>query len=67
MHRFSTSLIYFALSLNSGSLSGDIFLNTFLLGAVEIPAGLLNMYVLQTGLLGRSKVSFLTVVSQDKK
>ena len=50
--RFSTSLIYFALSLNAGSLSGDIFLNTFLLGAVEVPETLFNVYVLHSGLLG---------------
>ena len=51
--RFSTSLIYFALSLNSGSLSGDVFVNTFLLGLVEIPANLINMFVLHKGILGK--------------
>ena len=53
--RFCASLIYYALSLNSGSLAGDLFLNTFLLGAVEVPAALLNMILLTKGLVGERR------------
>ena len=33
--------MYYGVSLNSGTLAGDIYLNTFLLGVVEIPANIL--------------------------
>ena len=35
-HRFTDSLVYYAVSLNTATLSGDIFLNTFLTGLVEV-------------------------------
>lgn len=38
--------MYYALSLNAGRLPGDIFLNMFLLAAVEIPANLLAVPLL---------------------
>ena len=41
MPRFTCSLIYYGLSLNTGTLVGSVYLNTFLSGAVEIPANLL--------------------------
>ena len=34
--RFTDNLVYYAISLNAGTLSGDIFLNTFLTGLVEV-------------------------------
>ena len=34
--RFTDSLVYYAISLNAGTLSGDIFFNTFLTGLVEV-------------------------------
>ena len=40
--RFTDSLVYYAASLNAGNLSGDIFLNTFLTGLVEV---LLTIYI----------------------
>jgi len=39
--RATCSFIYYALTLNIGALSGDIFINTFISGAVEVPANLL--------------------------
>ncbi len=47
------SLIYFALSLNAGTLSGDVFLNTLLLGVVEFPATFLTFVILRTGIIGQ--------------
>ena len=49
--RFTDSLMFYGLSLNIGSLTGDLFLNSFLMAAVEIPANLLCM--LMMGKLGR--------------
>ena len=40
--RFTDSLIFFALSMNTAALSGSVFLNTFLIGAVEIPANIIG-------------------------
>lgn len=56
--RFSVSLIYFALSLNTGTLAGDLFLNTLLFALVDIPATLISFYVLQWGIIGEIKVIF---------
>ena len=47
------SLIYFALSLNAGTLAGDLFVNTLLLGVVEIPATALAFIILQKGIIGK--------------
>ena len=55
--RFSVSLIYFALSLNAGTLAGDLFINTFLLGVVEIPATAMSFIILQKGIIGKSRTS----------
>ncbi len=58
MHfRFSVSLIYFALSLNAGTLSGDLFVNTFLLGVIEFPVLLLNYLILQKGIIGLCNIA----------
>ncbi len=38
--RFATSLVFWGLSLNAGSF-GDVYLNTFLSGLIEIPANIL--------------------------
>jgi hypothetical protein len=43
--------MYYSLSLNAGSLPGDIFINMLFLTAVEIPANLLAMPLLER--LGR--------------
>ena len=42
--RFTVSLVYYGLTLNVAALSGDVYLNSFLTGAVEIPGNLLAMY-----------------------
>ena len=39
--------MFYGLSLNSGRLPGDVFLNTFLLSAVEIAGNLLCAYLLE--------------------
>jgi OCT family organic cation transporter-like MFS transporter 4/5 len=51
---FTASLSYYGLSLNAGSLGGDFYLNTFLNGAVEIPADLLGLFMMEVRCFGRS-------------
>lgn len=57
--RFSSSLLYYGLSLNVGSFGLNIFLTQFIFGIVEIPAILSNFVVTQR--LGRrlSQAGFL--------
>jgi len=43
---FVCSTVYYGLSLNAGALAGDIFLNNALNGALEIPALLISVYLL---------------------
>lgn len=43
---FVNSFVYYGLSLNSGNLGGDVFVNIFIGGAVEIPAYTLSIFVL---------------------
>ena len=38
--------MYYGLALNTGTLAGDIYLNTFLMGAVEIPANIIAIIIL---------------------
>ena len=40
------NIVYYGLSYNTGSLSGNLFINTAISGAVEIPANLLAIYLL---------------------
>ncbi|XP_072032143.1 organic cation transporter protein-like [Amphiura filiformis] len=42
---FVNALVYYGLSLNTGSLAGDPYLNFFLSGAVEIPAYIVSTIV----------------------
>ena len=51
--RFTCGLIYYALSLNTGELHGNIYLNTFISGAVEIPAYILCVFLMNWRLMGR--------------
>jgi len=53
MNRFTCSLIYYALALNTGTLYGNIYLNTFLSGLVEIPAYILAIWMMERKFLGR--------------
>lgn len=57
--RFSSSMLYYGLSLNVGSFGLNIFLTQFIFGIVEIPAVLSNLVVSQR--LGRrlSQAGFL--------
>ena len=48
-------MIYYVLSLNAGTLAGDVFLNTALLGLVEIPSGILCFIAMKSRTLGRKK------------
>ncbi|KAM9841690.1 solute carrier family 22 member 13-like [Aulostomus maculatus] len=45
--RFSTSLLYYGLSLNVGSFGLDIYLTQFIFGVVEIPALLSSLFLTQ--------------------
>ncbi|ELT90484.1 hypothetical protein CAPTEDRAFT_108871, partial [Capitella teleta] len=48
---FTISLIYYGLALNTGRLPGSIYLNSFLMSAVELPAHILVIFLL--GRIGR--------------
>ena len=51
--RVTCSLTYYALSLNAGSLHGNIYLNVFLYGAVEVPATVIVYFMMDSKVLGR--------------
>lgn len=57
---FTSALMYYALMLNTGYLPGDIFLNSFLLTVIEIPANFLTMYFL--GRIGRRLTLGLSMI-----
>ena len=44
--RITNSLVYYGLSLNTGSLSGNIFWNSFISGAVEVPANIICIFTM---------------------
>ncbi len=46
LSRFTSTLVYWGLSLNAGSF-GDVYLNTFLAGAIEVPALIVCLLCLQ--------------------
>ena len=54
--------MFYALSLNSGSLYGDFFINNLLLGVVEIPANVLTILCCNWKRLGRRLTSSLSLV-----
>ncbi len=43
---FGHGFVYYGIALNIGNLGGDLFLNTFIFGAVDIPAFALTVYFL---------------------
>ena len=45
--RFASGVVYYGLSLSTSTLAGDKYVNFFLSGAVEAPAYLLTVFVLQ--------------------
>ncbi len=53
IHRFTVNLLYYGLSLNTGTLAGNVFTNTFLLGLVEVPGNLICLVCLGIPVLGR--------------
>lgn len=52
--RAASGIIYFGLSLSTSELAGDKYLNFFFSGAVEAPAYLSTVYLLQRWLLSSS-------------
>ena len=50
---FTAGLIYFALALNTGSLYGSPYLNTFLSGAMEVPAYVVCVLLMRWKWTGR--------------
>ena len=45
--RCTSALVYYGLSLNTGNLAGDPYMNFFFSGLVEIPAYTISAIVLQ--------------------
>lgn len=54
--------MYYALSLNTGALAGSVFVNTFIAGAVEIPANLLCIVCMNWRYLGRRWTCGLSLI-----
>ena len=50
---FASSLLGFSLSLNTGNLAGDIFVNMIISASMEIPAMFLVAFLLNVKILGR--------------
>lgn len=44
---FANTLVYYGLSLNTGHLAGDPFLNFFLLGVIEVPSYVVSIYAVK--------------------
>jgi len=53
MRRATCSLIYYALAFNTGSLHGNVYLNTFLSGALEVPAYVVSILMVNRRPMGR--------------
>jgi len=62
MTRFTCSLIYYALAWNTGTLYGNIYLNTFISATVEIPALVVSIYMMDRKPLGRRWTGFIGIV-----
>ena len=41
------TMVFYVISWNSTDLSGNIYLNTFFAGFIEVPAYVLNIFLLQ--------------------
>lgn len=72
---FVNTFVYYGLSLNTGNLGGNPYLNFLVAGAVEFPAYALTMYLLRTygrrkpisaALLGGGLGCLMTLFFQDK-
>jgi len=55
-------MIYYALALNVGSLHGNIYMNMFIAGAVEIPAYVVGTYLMDRRPFGRRWTGFIGMV-----
>jgi hypothetical protein len=62
IYRFTCSLIYYALSLNTGALYGNIYVNTFFSAAVEVPAYIVCMVMMESRIFGRRRTGSLALV-----
>ena len=60
--RFTDSLVYNGHSYNTASLSGNVFLNTFISGAVEIPANIICWLAMDWKLTGRRLTNSLALI-----
>jgi len=60
--RLTCSLIYYALALNTGALHGDVYINAFVSGALEIPAYIVCVFMMNSKLLGRRWTGCLGLV-----
>jgi OCT family organic cation transporter-like MFS transporter 4/5 len=54
--------MYYALSLNAGSLPGSVYFTTFLAGAVEVPANLIAMFFMAWHVTGRRLTCSLSLI-----
>lgn len=54
--------MYYVLSLNTDALTGSLYLNTFLAGAVEFPANVLAVFLLQWRFTGRRLTCALSLI-----
>jgi len=61
-YRFTCGLVYYALAFNTGSLYGDVYINTFLSAALEIPAYLVAILMMNWKRLGRRWTGCSTLV-----
>jgi len=52
-------MIYYAMALNIGILHGNLYLNTFIAGAVEIPAYVVGTYLMDRRPFGRRWTGFI--------
>src|SRR6218665_186751 len=57
---FASNLLYFSLSLNTGALYGDIYLNTLISASLEVPAIIFCIVLIDWKFLGRKFTTFLT-------
>jgi len=58
--RFSASFVYYGLTLNTGSLGGNIFINIMIAGAMEVPAYFVTLLLFQfIGRIFPMAVSFM--------
>ncbi|XP_077977092.1 organic cation transporter protein-like [Glandiceps talaboti] len=58
----ANTLVYYGLSFNTSNLGGNDFVNCFLAGAVEVPAYLLGIVIMDNRRLGRRWSMFYTMV-----